>query len=72
MLSKLPHNGKMTKDMNPKEVYENGAKAIYYLGVESQTKTNKLKFNQSITDLNKLLECYYDLLDHEEREDIER
>ena len=72
MLSKLPHNGKMTKDMNPKEVYENGAKAIYYLDVESQTKTNKLKFNQSITDLNKLLECYYDLLNHEEREDIER
>jgi hypothetical protein len=58
--------------MNPKEVYENGAKAIYYLDIESQTETNKLKFDQSITDLHKLLEGYYDLLDHEEREDIER
>ena len=68
----------------PKEVYENAAAAIYYLEIESdinfhmpmgmdeegQDDFNK-NFKASIQHLHKLLECYYDLLDYEEKEEIE-
>ena len=68
----------------PKEVYENAKDAIYYLEVQSDISFHmpmgmeeedaeefNRDFQESITHLQKLLECYYDLLDHEEREGIE-